>query len=172
LVRAREGDLGRGSTHHRENPSHPNALPDKPTWLSEEAGEFWDDYCRTTAPGLLRLVHAPALGQLCEDNALAMRFRRSIKLMEDAELRNMERQVLQATEKGQTVDTRDLLPGGPLPAIASSEEGSRIFRCLNQIVVRVQRQEQQFGLTPSAASRVDLGTSGKVNDDFEDELCG
>jgi hypothetical protein len=168
----REGDQGKGSAVPRENPSHPSAVPDKPTWLSEEAGEFWDDYCRTTAAGLLRLVHAPALAQLCEDNALIMRFRRSLRMLEDAALRRMERDLAERAEKGETPDVRDLLPGGPLAGVAMTEEGSRLFRVLNQIVIRVQRQEQQFGLTPSAAARVDLGSSVKITDDFEEELCG
>jgi hypothetical protein len=44
---------------------------------------------------------------------------------------------------------------------------------LNQIILRVQRQEQQFGLTPQSACKVDVGDpKGQKDDSFEDALCG
>jgi hypothetical protein len=148
------------------------ALPDKPFWLSPEASDVWDDYCATCAPGLLRLVHGMALAQLCEDKVLEFRLRRSISMMEDYSARVLEQKMAAITAAGQSADARDLLPGGALADVASSKEGLKIFRVLNQVVLRVQRQEQQFGLTPRAAAAVDMGTSGKTSDDFEDALCG
>jgi hypothetical protein len=54
-----------------------------------------------------------------------------------------------------------------------TEEGSRMYRLLNQIILRVQRQEQQFGLTPQSACKVDVGDpNGQKDDSFEDALCG
>lgn len=172
LVRDREGDQGKGSSGNRTNPAHPVALPDKPSWLSPEGSDVWDEYCATCAPGLLRLVHAMALAQLCEDKVLEFRLRRSLSMMEDCAVRSVERKVAELASTGEAADARDFLPGGPLGDVASSKDGLKLFRVLNQVVLRVQRQEQQFGLTPRAASAVDMGATGKTTDDLEDALCG
>jgi hypothetical protein len=103
---------------------------------------------------------------------LEFRMRRSLSMMEDCSVRLLERKVAEMAAAGESADARDLLPGGALADVASSKEGSRLFRVLNQIVLRVQRQEQQFGLTPRAAASVDMGAAGKTTDDFEDALCG
>ena len=172
LVRMREGDLSKGHAQSRVNPDHPVALPEKPSSLSAEAGEVWDDYLRFAAPGLLRLVHAQALAQLCEDKVLERRLREGIAGRERVMIRSALARAQQSEEMGCSQSVDDLLPGGPLAVMASDEDGKRIFGVLNQVVLRVQRQEQQFGLTPQGATRVDIGSSGEKPGNFEDELCG
>jgi len=133
---------------------------------------IWDDYCQNCAAGLLRLVHSQALAQLCEDKVLEFRFRRALSMLEEASIRTMEGKIALMQNQGHTVDPRDVLPGGPLAEIVMTEEGSSLFRDLNQTELRVQRQEQQFGLTPRAAAMVDIASSGKISEDFEEQLCG
>lgn len=152
--------------------SQPLGLPDKPSYLTPEGEVFWDEYCKFSAPGLLRLVHAPALAQLCEDNALIYKIRRSIASCEDVIMRSTEAFLTKMIEEGTPKDSRDVLPGGPIASMMQTEEGSRMYRLLNQIILRVQRQEQQFGLTPQGALKVDISSSIKKDDSFEDQLCG
>jgi len=171
LVREREGDLGKGRTHQKSNPLHPNALPEKPTYLSPEAGEFWDDYMRFSAPGLLKLVHKPALAQLCEDRAQERKLRLAITTKEEYIARQASKAMEKAQADGAEVDIRDSLPSGTLGAIAEDEEGFRLLRALNITALRIQKLEQQFGLTPQSATKVDLTDPGDGRDSFEDDLC-
>lgn len=173
LLREQEGDTTHGKGASGRGPvEHPISAPDKPSWLSPEACEIWDDYIRFCAPGLLRLVHAPGLAQLCEDKVLEYRLRRGLQAREEVILRNVESRLKAEEEAGKTSDSRDVLPGGPLVSIAMEEEGKRLFGVLNQIILRVQRQEQQFGLTPQSATKVDIGKAPSADNAFEDELCG
>lgn len=158
-----------GNAAHRPmppaRPHYPEGAPDRPKGMTAAARKIWDAYMEQMAPlGILRLVDVFALQRLCEDVALLL------------ELQAGMRQI--AGDRKKAAKAAGESTKAPMVVFAMTHEGRRLTATINSLASRIGRQEQQFGLTPVAAQRLEGGgmllpsTPGERMDPIEEQLCG
>lgn len=142
-------------------PAFAPGVPDRPAGMSAPARKVWDGLVGEMAPsGVLRLVDALALAQLCEDQAMLDELRKGLAAL--------------AAEIGKKAKKEKRpLPGGAMVAITRTNEGRRTIRTIRELASQVIIQRREFGLTPSSSSRVNASAAGgEVFDPLERALCG
>jgi phage terminase small subunit len=159
-----------GNPSHRPLPSNePKYLPgvpEKPKGMSPAARRIWDELVDEMASAfVLRRIDQRALWHLCEDEALIAEVYAGIwKTIRSAKK--------QAKAEGKK------LPGGALMSLLSETSGRMAMSAVRDMSVRVIIQRREFGLTPSARSRVEAldgwqgGPTGGGGDPLEMKLCG
>jgi phage terminase small subunit len=158
-LRILEGMAGHRPLNKNE-PEYSMGVPDKPSGMSAMARKVWDGLVMEMAPsGVLRLVDALALAQLCEDQAMLDELRHGLAIL----TRDLAKK---AKEKKQS------MPGGALIGLARTNEGRRMFGAIRELSAQVIVQRREFGLTPSSSSRVNAtGPGVSTNDPLERALC-
>lgn len=159
-VRIREGNRGH-ATFNPNEPSYTAGIPERPI-LSAGARKLWDSLVGELASsGVLRLVDAGALAQLCEDSAMLETLRKGLA----TQVREIEKA---AKEK------KKPLPGGALIALARTNEGRRVLAAMREIAGQIIVQRREFGLTPASSTRINAagGPGGLAGDPLERALCG
>lgn len=161
-LRIIEGNPGRRPLNDDE-PWYPDVLPAKPTTISAKASPIWDEKIDQMANvGVLREVDGRALWHLCEDEALLSEAYRGLWKL----VRSVDKQ---AKKENRT------LPAGPLMAVFGMKGGRQTMAAMRDLSARVIVQRREFGLTPSARTRIQIdsasGGQGGM-DSLEAKLCG
>lgn len=163
-IKEREGNPGRRPFN--KEPQFPVGIPDRPKKMSRGAVAVWDEIITAMASAnILRTVDQRALWQLAEDEALLAEaysgIWKSVKALQR-----------EAKAKGQA------LPGGALFALLGMRSSRMAINSISHIAARVIIQRREFGLTPSARTRFDVGDVGlpgqnsSLLDPLEAALCG
>jgi hypothetical protein len=191
-----------GERAHRPLPSPRTPLaagmPERPKGMTAAARRVWDAYLdQMMQLGILRPVDAFALQRLCEDVALLQELqggmrklvsqrKREIRALSER-LAAIERRIRETQAAGtnagellaQAAELRELIPNEPpMIALAMSQEGRRLSASINVLASRIQRAEQQYGLTPVSAQRLEGGgglgmmVAPAATDSIEARLCG
>ena len=138
-------------------PMYPNGLPDKPK-MSAAASRHWDELTREmSVSGVLKRVDKDALRQLCEDEAALVKaydgmWKMAAKLKE------------KAAREGKT------LPGGEVLAVLATDTGARAIRAIRDLGKALIIQRREFGLTPSARTRIVLDARERPQDFIDDAV--
>jgi len=138
----------RGSWRGKRNPREPEpaaGVPDRPTWLTDEALQVWDQ----VAPDLLRLgvltrIDGNALARYCQHFARYLAAEREV------------------SETGTTVEKTS---ASGEPAGVAENPAVRQAERLSHLMLRF---EQEFGLTPSARSGIHV--EPKKDDGFKPRI--
>ena len=141
-------------------PYYPPGITERPAMMSPAARRIWDRFVEEMeCANVLRSVDAMALSQLCEDEALLGTLRRGVAQM--------------AAEVAREAKAKKRkLPGGPMVALAQTTEGRRTFTTMRELASQIIVQRREFGLTPSARTRVQALGPNRSVDSIEDGLCG
>ena len=120
-----------------DEPQYPKGTPCPPSWLGPEAVAIWHQVLPTLAavPGLLSPAHADALGCYCDSIASLSRALRTIE----------------KNKTGEFIETVFGVKAHPAVKVR------------NDAMMRILKFGQEFGITPSAATRVKI-PKGKEND--------
>lgn len=118
---------------NREEPTPPKEPPPKPGWLSEEAGAAWDQIVpRLEEMKVLARIDANALARYCE---LWVEWRQALTFIR---------------KHGQTYPIKDGY--GKIKALGQFPQVALVHK-LSQALSRL---EAEFGMTPSARSRIQV----------------
>lgn len=110
----------------------PAGIPRKPAWLDRVAKTCWDQLVPLLSEmGVLTLIDVKALERYCR---FYSRWRRAEKVIE---------------EEGETFPIRDKKTG----EISYVQQRPEVA-IANQLAIRLARLEQEFGMTPSARTRI------------------
>lgn len=144
-----EGNPGKQKLSSTE-PEYPPGLPAKPKRMSAAAGRVWNELVEEMAgPAILRRVDKRALQQLCEDEAILENAYENLWKMADLLKKKAE-------AEGRT------LPAGPMAALLAMTNGRLAMSSIRDLAARVIIERREFGLTPSARSRV---TASRISAD-------
>lgn len=154
-----EGNRARRPLPQNE-PRYETGVPVQPSGMSLAAKKIWLSLVSQMLPsGVLRVVDAFALAQLCEDQAMLDNLRRGMEAMA---------QELSKQAKAK----KQMLPGGPMVALSRTVEGRRTLSTIREVSAQIILQRREFGLTPASNSRVHGAGPGTPMDPLEAALCG
>jgi phage terminase small subunit len=155
-LKAYEGFPGHKPLPQNE-PLYPNGLPDKPK-MSMAASRIWNQLVREmSVSGVLKRVDAQALRQLCEDEAALEKAYAGFWQMIGKIKAKAKR------EKKQ-------LPGGEVLALLSTQAGAASLRTIRDLGRSLILQRREFGLTPSARTRIMVEARERPQDSIDDAV--
>jgi phage terminase small subunit len=145
-------------------PYYPPGTPTKPKKISPAASDIWDELIDDLGvSGILRRIDRRALWMLAEDEALLANAYEGIWNMARAIKR-------EAKAQGKT------LKQGEIWALLSMKNGRMAMSAVGHLATRIIIERREFGLTPSARTRIDASVDADngpgVIDDLEMKLCG
>lgn len=161
-IRKLEGNPSGRPLPRRE--PHFSGQPIKPKKMSPRARVVWDDLMeQMRTAGLLCGADSRALWQLCEDEALLS--------SAYAGLWKMARSIkAEAAAQGKDLKADEVW------VLMMQKSGRMAMGALRDLSTRVIIERREFGLTPSARSRIDAGLGGvgvfPGVDPLELKLCG
>ncbi|SRR5216684_4312685 len=160
-IRRLEGNLSRRPIPE-EAPYVPG-IPDKPENLSPRGSAIWDELVeQIAASGVFCISDQHALAMLAEDQAL----------LNEAYVGIWS--IMAALEKQAKTEGK-VLHGGPFLTFIGTMNGRRAMTGLNDLAARLLVERREFGLTPSARTRIKAGDAGIgpiALDSIERKLCG
>lgn len=139
----------RGSWRAKLNPNEPQPpryIPDRPDWMDDTTAQVWDEVSKGLHDsGLLTSIDGKALARYCKTWAM---WRDAHDFLD---------------EHGTTYPTKDV--SGRVTGVAEFPQVSRSLKLADQLL----RLEQQFGMTPSARTRIEVKPKEKKTklDDFK-----
>jgi P27 family predicted phage terminase small subunit len=163
-----------GNPSHRplptNEPMYPSVIPRKPKKLSTSAKTIWDELVAEMANiGILSSVDGRALASLCEDEALLENAYQGIWSM----ARSLKKEAKAQGKK---------IPSGEIVVLMAMKNGRMAMNALHHLSTRVIIERREFGLTPSARTRIMVdpderlpnrdGAGVRQMDQLERALCG
>jgi hypothetical protein len=128
--------------------------------MSSGARVIWDELIAEMMPAsILRRVDKRALWQLAEDEAILASAYEGIWSMARAIKR-------EAKSQGKKLEH------GEIMMLLTMKSGRMAMSAVGHIAARVIIQRREFGLTPSARTRIDATADGGTMDALEMKLCG
>jgi P27 family predicted phage terminase small subunit len=156
-IRKLEGNPGHRSLPANE-PQYPPGLPEKPKRMSLAAKRVWDELVDEMAgTAVLRRVDKRALWQLCEDEAILTEVYESLWKMAE-----MLKKKAEAEGKA--------LPAGPLAALLTMSNGRLAMAAIRDLAARTIIERREFGLTPSARTRLVVNENDAAIDPIDDAV--
>jgi hypothetical protein len=142
-------------------PQFAPGIPDRPKGMSVDARKHRDGLVHEMAnAGVLRRVDGGALAMLCEDLAML-----------DTLRKGLASQAREITKKAK--QKKQQISGNALTVLSRTTEGRRTFSTIRELSAQVIIQRREFGLTPSASTRVQAcGPGAGFIDPLEQALCG
>lgn len=126
---------------NRDEPKPPIEPPAKPEWLSEEAGQAWDQIVpRLLEMKVLARIDANALARYCE---MWVEWRQALAFVR---------------KNGTTFPIRD--GNGKIKCLGQFPQVALVHK----LSLALSRLEQEFGMTPSARSRINVALSGEPDE--------
>jgi hypothetical protein len=125
--------------------------------MSAEARRIWDRLIENMDPLILRQTDQDALAALCEDEALLAASYGGLWKM------------AQTLEKKAAAEERPLV-AGPVAALLTLPQGRLALAAIRDIAQRLIAERREFGLTPSARTRVDAGGPAYIEDELDDAV--
>ncbi|HEY1963688.1 MAG TPA: P27 family phage terminase small subunit [Acidobacteriaceae bacterium] len=151
-----EGNPGKRKLPENE-PQYPARLPQQPTRMSAAAKRVWAELLDEMGGiGMLRRIDKRALAQLCEDEAALERAYDGLWKMA-AQLKE------KAKREGK------VLPGGEILGLLSTNTGRASMRVIRDLGRGLILQRREFGLTPSARTRIMVEARDRAAQDFIDD---
>jgi phage terminase small subunit len=151
-----------GMRGHRPLPKEANhrpGVPDQPQKISPEAQPIWDELVACMDPRILCQTDRRALWQLAEDEAIL------------AEAYSGFWEMTRALKKEAASKGKDL-PGGPIMGALMVKNARMAMSSVKDLANRVIIERREFGLTPSARTRIASKNSDSAVDSLELKLCG
>jgi phage terminase small subunit len=160
-------------------PQYAAGIPAPPKRISPLARQVYDEIApQLMEARVLRLVDRRALWALCEDEAILEEFYQGLW----RKVRGTREALTAAAEfHGPLAEGIEPMRGDPKAAfleLVSTSQGRLMMSALNRFAERVSNERQQFGLTPSARTRINTATDlplfqqGDLLDPLENALCG
>jgi phage terminase small subunit len=145
-------------------------VPDLVKRTSAGARKVWEELLpELVGSRVLRKVDKRALWQLCEDEAI----------IEDLyaglwrKVRRLQHERRVAAESSAASPLPEALdPALSMLDLLSGADGKRAMVALNRLSERVMNERREFGLTPSARTRINLALQETPLDNLELNLCG
>jgi hypothetical protein len=161
-------------------PAYAAGIPDLPKRASAAARRIHAELAPEMMDArVLRRVDKRALWQLCEDEALLEELYAGITVRV-RELKDERKRPAASQPAGQpdaqTTEESATHPRNPATALLdllSTHEGRRLMNSLNNLGGRIILERREFGLTPSARTRINTDYDrGPAADNLELDLCG
>jgi phage terminase small subunit len=152
-----EGNPGK-RTLPKNEPQFAPGVPRKPGRMSAGAKKVWDELVEEMqGAAILQTVDQRALWQLAEDEALLVDAYEGFWSMV-------------GTVKRKAATEGKELPAGAVMAVLSMENGRKVMNSIRDLASRVIVERREFGLTPSARTRIAVSSKDAGNDALDDAI--